>query len=88
MTYLTYAFDKFIVVFRPLRPNEIVKRAKGKIGEEGYNVFNENCEHFATWCRYDKASSHQVQKFKKNPPVFVLKSVRGAVRKPPKPQYQ
>jgi hypothetical protein len=30
---------------------ETVRRAYSRIGEDQYNLFHNNCEHFATWCR-------------------------------------
>lgn len=44
---------------RPFRPHEIVRKAKGMIGDIGYNVFWQNCEHFAALCRYGVAWSKQ-----------------------------
>lgn len=29
---------------------EIVERAEAKVGQDGYNLFANNCEHFACWC--------------------------------------
>lgn len=48
--------------YKPLPPEEIVTRAKSKIGKcKGtYSLVSNNCEHFAYWCRYDKAESKQV----------------------------
>ncbi|CAG5134373.1 unnamed protein product [Candidula unifasciata] len=40
---------------------EIVKRAESKVGHRGYDLVSTNCEHFATWCRYDVARSSQVE---------------------------
>ncbi|XP_070173541.1 phospholipase A and acyltransferase 1-like [Littorina saxatilis] len=37
---------------RPLPPDEIVERARKRLGQKGYNLLSKNCEHFATWCRY------------------------------------
>ncbi|XP_066299033.1 uncharacterized protein [Branchiostoma lanceolatum] len=39
---------------------EIVKRARSKLGEMEYNLVSYNCEHFATWCRNGVARSQQV----------------------------
>nr|XP_034300114.1 phospholipase A and acyltransferase 2 isoform X2 [Crassostrea gigas] len=47
---------------RPLRPHEIVRKAMGMIGDIGYNVFRQNCEHFAAFCRYGVAWSKQADK--------------------------
>ncbi|KEO84886.1 lecithin retinol acyltransferase family protein [Tumebacillus flagellatus] len=30
---------------------EIVRRAYARVGERDYNLFHNNCEHFANWCR-------------------------------------
>ncbi len=32
-------------------PEETVKRARSKLGEKGYNLINNNCKHFALWCK-------------------------------------
>ena len=32
-------------------PDEIIKRAKTRLGEKAYNLRNNNCENVATWCR-------------------------------------
>ncbi|GFO35150.1 Nc domain protein [Plakobranchus ocellatus] len=34
----------------------------GKLGPVDYDLFSNNCEHFATWCRYGKGESTQVQR--------------------------
>ena len=33
-------------------PDEIVERAYSRLGESGYSILFNNCEHFANWCRY------------------------------------
>ncbi|KAK7089674.1 phospholipase A and acyltransferase 3-like [Littorina saxatilis] len=48
---------------KPFDPEEIVKRAKSKLGEKGYNLFFKNCEHFVMWCRYGIEKSEQVEQF-------------------------
>lgn len=40
--------------------NEVVKRARDKIGEEKFNLVAHNCEHFALWCKINKPRSKQV----------------------------
>jgi hypothetical protein len=37
-----------------------MQRAKAKLGESGYNLFGNNCEHFATWCKSGDWESQQV----------------------------
>jgi hypothetical protein len=41
-------------------PEEIVARAKSRIGEASYSVFNNNCEHFCHWCILGDHTSPQV----------------------------
>ncbi|XP_052268912.1 phospholipase A and acyltransferase 1-like [Dreissena polymorpha] len=48
---------------KPLLAKEIVKRAKESICQAGYNLLLNNCEHFATYCRYGKAESEQARPF-------------------------
>ena len=31
--------------------NEIITRAYSRLGENSYNLFNNNCENFVNWCR-------------------------------------
>lgn len=47
----------------PLSGREIIERAMNMIGEIGYNLLWSNCEHFASYCRYGKPKSEQVDKF-------------------------
>lgn len=42
------------------QPNEVVERAKDRIGERSYNVLLKNCEHFATWCKTGKEFCSQI----------------------------
>lgn len=58
--------DNFQVVNYPsykntYAPEEIVHRAESCLGEDDYNLFFNNCEHFACWCVTGKARSQQVQ---------------------------
>jgi hypothetical protein len=46
-----------------LPADEIVKRAQDALGKEGYNVLANNCEHFATDCRYGDRLSGQEEAF-------------------------
>lgn len=40
---------------------EIVQRARSRIGEDDYSLIFNNCEHFANWCVTGKAKSYQVR---------------------------
>lgn len=40
--------------------SETVQRARSKLGEGGYNLALNNCEHFAVWCKTGVKNSSQV----------------------------
>jgi hypothetical protein len=42
-------------------PNVVVERAESKVGEAGYNLFNNNCEHFAVWCKTGIKECYQIK---------------------------
>lgn len=42
-------------------PEVVVARAVSMIGRSGYDLFSNNCEHFATWCVTGEHSSAQVE---------------------------
>lgn len=43
------------------KPNEIIEYAKAHIGERGYNIVSNNCEHFSNRCAFGKSDSDQVK---------------------------
>ena len=45
-------------------PDEIIKRAMARLGEQDYSLFSNNCEHFVNWCRTGEAVSRQVERIK------------------------
>lgn len=50
--------------YQYLSQEEIVSNALGEVGtktQDGYNVLEKNCEHFASWCRYGEAVSDQAE---------------------------
>ena len=50
-------FDGEITSFSP---QETIDRARSKLGEQGYSLLLNNCEHFAFWCKTGVAKSSQV----------------------------
>ena len=60
---------------KPAKPKNIVALARSRIGEKGYHILYNNCEHFAFQCLFGKKSSSQVdevrQMWKKFPFVNV-----------------
>ena len=43
-------------------PDQIIKRAMSRLGENKYHLITNNCEHFASWCITGIAESQQVKK--------------------------
>lgn len=44
--------------------DEVVRRAISKLDESGYDLFSNNCEHFANWCKTGQKFSDQVNTVK------------------------
>ncbi len=44
-------------------PEEIVRRARSRLGEQGYRVLSNNCEHFCSWCTNGQSRSSQVERW-------------------------
>ena len=57
--------------------DEIVIRAAGRIGDRGYDLLDNNCEHFANWCRSGENESQQA-----NVSETVLRQAAAACAKP------
>jgi hypothetical protein len=45
----------------PYSPEEIVRRARSRIGENDYRLLTNNCEHFCNWCLRGVNHSAQVE---------------------------
>jgi hypothetical protein len=43
-------------------PQEIVLRARSRLGENEYHVLRNNCEHFCNWCISGRSRSTQVER--------------------------
>ena len=55
---------RFIKDTEPTYPEEeIIQRAKSRLGEKEYNLILNNCEHFARWCITGNHHSYQVRNF-------------------------
>jgi len=44
-----------------LPPEDAIARAESMLGQTGYDLIGDNCEHFATWCVTGAHSSRQVE---------------------------
>jgi hypothetical protein len=50
--------------------DEIVSRARSRLGERHYRIFSNNCEHFCSWCTRGKSNSAQVEALLRSPRGF------------------
>lgn len=42
-------------------PDEVIRRAKSRLGENKYNILFNNCEHFCYWCKTGKSKCMQIK---------------------------
>lgn len=42
---------------------DVLSRAESRLGERKYDLFYNNCEHFATWCKTGRSESAQLANF-------------------------
>lgn len=56
-TVRTYAYPRF-------SGQDVVERARSRLGEDQYDILWNNCEHFCEWCINDKHRSEQVEQVK------------------------
>ena len=52
----------FLEKRRRVPPEESIRRARARLGEGGYDLLNNNCEHFARACVLGTHESEQVRK--------------------------
>jgi hypothetical protein len=43
-------------------PQEVIRRARSRVGENRYRVLRNNCEHFCEWCLRGESRSYQVER--------------------------
>ena len=46
---------------------EVIRRALSRVGENGYRLFTNNCEHFCEWCLCGEPRSLQVEELLARP---------------------
>ena len=61
-TYPEFADMSFSEKMKRFAPDKTVKLARERIGEQGYNIIHNNCEHFAYECVFGKKYSSQEEK--------------------------
>lgn len=43
-------------------PQEVIARARSRLGEDRYDLLRNNCEHLCEWCLHGRARSYQVER--------------------------
>lgn len=56
---------------------DIVRRARSRLGECRYDLLSNNCEHFCSWCELGEARSSQIESLKK--PAYLVVLVAAAL---------
>ncbi len=54
----------------PFDVNQIIERARSRLGEHRYRLLTNNCEHFVEWCLYGEQRSFQVERALEFPRVM------------------
>lgn len=62
-----------------LTPQETVRLAEEQLDSEGYHLFQNNCEHFATYCKTGRKKSPQIQSLKKKAAVLAWMMTAAAI---------
>jgi len=55
---------------------DIVRRARSRLGERRYHLLKNNCEHFSNWCQLGERRSEQVEALMK--PALLLNRILQA----------
>jgi hypothetical protein len=63
-----------------LAAEDIVNRARSRLGEDRYSLLTNNCEHFAEWSRFGAVRSRQVERWLGPAPVMTRAVVTGIGR--------
>ncbi len=53
----------YIKKIKVYSPEETVKRAESRLGENQYSLLFNNCEHFAVWCKTGISKSYQLEEY-------------------------
>jgi len=46
---------------------EVIRRARSRVGEDCYRLLTNNCEHFCEWCLHGEHRSYQVEAWRARP---------------------
>jgi hypothetical protein len=54
----------------------VVARARSRLGEDGYRLLSNNCEHFCEWCVHGRNRSLQIEQWLARPRRMLLAALR------------
>jgi len=54
----------------------VVARARSRLGEDGYRLLSNNCEHFCEWCVHGRNRSLQIEQWLARPRRMLLATLR------------
>lgn len=75
--------DLYLIKHEKCLPaDEVVSRARSRLGEREYHLLKNNCEHFAMWCKTGISVSEQVKNLEKQAKGNSPPAVVGLVAKP------
>lgn len=61
-------------------PQEVVRRARSRLGENRYRLLSNNCEHFCQWCLCGEPRSLQVERIAARAQAFADAAARSLAR--------
>jgi hypothetical protein len=64
---------------------EIVARARSRLGEDRYRITSNNCEHFCAWCIHGESRSEQIERLLRLP-LRLLRRFGPLARRMPPPE--
>ncbi|MBE9141100.1 lecithin retinol acyltransferase family protein [Nodosilinea sp. LEGE 07088] len=65
-SYATFSWGNRVYPVRQsliYTPDMVIERATSRLGERQYDLLQNNCEHFATWCTTGRSESRQLTNF-------------------------
>lgn len=60
-------------------PEIVMNRAISRLGEQQYDLFTNNCEHFATWCKVGRSESAQLVNYGLYPEILDFSESRPLI---------
>jgi hypothetical protein len=55
--------------------DEVIRRARSRVGEDRYHLLTNNCEHFCEWCLHGEHRSYQVDEWLSRPRRMLRKTI-------------